>query len=68
MKLKYKGWEISAYPTKETEKNRYWDVLLEDTRSHRTHVFGVSSAFTIKETEELAFETIDKLVEEELKQ
>jgi len=42
-------------------------VLLEDTRSHRTHVFGVSSAFTIKETEELAFETIDKLVEEELK-
>jgi len=66
MKLSFKGWLISCHPRKkenpEAIEFRYWDVVLEDKYSDRTHTFGVSTNWTLMEIERMAFDKIDELV------
>ena len=60
MKLSYKGWFISCHPRKKEDVNaiefRYWDVVLEDKHSEKTHTFS--------EIEKKSFDKIDELVKE----
>jgi hypothetical protein len=55
MKLSYKGWFISCHPRKKEDVNaiefRYWDVVLEDKHSEKTHTFGVTTNYTLSEIE-----------------
>ena len=71
MKLSYKGWFISCHPRKKEDINaiefRYWDVVLEDLNSDKTHTFGVNTHHTLSEIERKSFDKIDILIKEELK-
>ena len=60
MKLKYKGWFISAYPTKDPDKI-HWNILLENNIGEnqiQTRSFDVHPAMTLKAVEDLAFDKI----------
>ena len=71
MKLSYNGWNISCHTRKKEDINaiefRYWDVVLEDLNSDRTHTFGVTTNHTLSEIERKSFDKIDILIKEELK-
>ena len=71
MKLSYKGWFISCHPRKKEDVNaiefRYWDVVLEDKHSEKTHTFGVTTNYTLSEIEKKAFDKIDELVKNDNK-
>ena len=63
MKLKYKGWFISAYPTKDPDKI-HWNILLENNIGEnqiQTRSFNVHPAMTLKAVEDLAFDKIDEI-------
>jgi hypothetical protein len=63
MKLKYKGWFISAYPTKDPDKI-HWNILLENNIGEnqiQTRSFDVHPAMTLKAVEDLAFDKIDEI-------
>ena len=63
MKLKYKGWFISAYPTKDPDKV-HWNILLENNIGEnqiQTRSFDVHPAMTLKAVEDLAFDKIDEI-------
>ncbi len=68
MKLSYQGWFISCHPRKKEDVDaiefRYWDVVLEDKHSEKTHTFGVTTNYTLSEIEKKAFDKIDELVKE----
>jgi hypothetical protein len=68
MKLSYKGWFISCHPRKKEDVNaiefRFWDVVLEDKHSDKTHTFGVTTNYTLSEIEKKAFDKIDQLIKE----
>ena len=63
MKLKYNGWYISAYPSKDPDKI-IWNVLLENNDRkypNETRSFDVHPAMTLKAVEDLAFDKIDEI-------
>ena len=63
MKLNYKGWFISAYPTKDPDKI-HWNILLENNIGEnqiQTRSFNVHPAMTLKAVEDLAFDKIDEI-------
>jgi hypothetical protein len=69
MSLKYKGYYITARPSKDDYITRegfgVWQLELEKGNHIRTLAIG--SEMTFKEAEEYAFNQIDKLVKEEEK-
>ena len=63
MKINYKGWFISAYPTKDPDKI-HWNILLENNIGEnqiQTRSFDVHPAMTLKAVEDLAFDKIDEI-------
>ena len=70
MRLSYKGWNYGLEPARANPNSTakaFWDLMFDHKHSDRTHCVGVTLDFKLKEIEQIAFKTIDKLVEEELK-
>ena len=59
----YQGWNINSPES----KNGNWSVILEHKHSTRTHFINLKNTLTLLEVEALIYDTIDGLVEEELK-
>ena len=59
----YQGWEIES----PQNKSGRWSVILNHKHSHRTHFINLESSMTLRSVEDLIYNTIDKLIEEEKK-
>jgi hypothetical protein len=59
----YQGWEIES---PQSNAGR-WSVILNHKHSHRTHFIDLESSMTLRSVEDLIYNTIDKLIEEEKK-
>ena len=59
----YQGWKINSPESKDGN----WSVILEHKHSTRTQFINLKNTMTLKEVETLIYDTIDELVEEELK-
>jgi hypothetical protein len=59
----YQGWEIES---PQSSAGR-WSVILNHKHSHRTHFINLESSMTLRSVEDLIYNTIDKLIEEEKK-
>ena len=59
----YQGWEIES-PKSDAGR---WSVILNHKHSHRTHFINLESSMTLRSVEDLIYNTIDKLIEEDNK-
>ena len=57
----YQGWEIES---PQSNAGR-WSVILNHKHSHRTHFIDLESSMTLRSVEDLIYNTIEKLVEDE---